>query len=169
MKILKTIIAVTILSFFSISCSNDDKSTPDSTKPTYLLTKTIYIDGYSNYTYDANNKLSIVEQVNPGSSNYKTTFFYNSNGRLEETLDSSSGGPFPSSIITRITYIYDVQNRLIERKFFENSNDYPAVYDYKKSEFFEYNANSVTQKTLQKGNSLPSSRLVFDFNSNGNV
>lgn len=169
MKTLKTIIAIAILSLFSISCSSDDESTPEPTKPTYLLTKTTNDLGYSTYTYDANNKLSTVEHINPGFTNYKTTFFYNSNGKLEEALDSSSGGPFPSSIKSKATYIYDAQNRLIERKYFQNSDDSPTQYDYVRSYFFEYNGNSVIQKEVEKGKSLPSNRYVFDFDTNGNI
>ena len=134
-----------------------------------MLTKTTNDLGYSTYTYDANNKLSTVEHINPGFANYKTTFFYNSNGKLEETLEVSTGGAFPSSTKTKVTYIYDAENRLIERKYFQNSYDFPTQYDYVRSHFFEYNGNSVIQKIVDKGNSLPGSRYVFDFNTNGNV
>jgi hypothetical protein len=171
MKTLKIIIAVTILSLFSISCSKDDESAPEQepTKPTYLLTKSTNDLGYSNYTYDANNKLSTVEHINPGFTNYKTTFFYNSNGKLEETLEVSTGGAFPSSTKSKVTYIYDAQNRLIEKKHFQTSYDFPTQYDYVRSYFFEYNGNSVIQKVVDKGNSLPSNRYVFDFDTNGNI
>lgn len=169
MKTLKTIIAIAILSLFSISCSSDNESTPEPNKPTYLLTKTTNDLGYSTYTYDANNKLSTVEHINPGFTNYKTTFFYNSNGKLEETLEVSTGGAFPSSIKTKMTYIYDAQNKLIEKKYFQTSDSSPTQYDYVRSYFFEYNGNSVIQKVVDKGNSLPSNRYVFDFNTNGNV
>lgn len=169
MKTLKIIMAITILSLFSISCSKDDESAPEQTKPTYLLTKSTNDLGYSNYTYDANDKLSTVEHINPGFSNYKTTFFYNSNGKLEETLEVSTGGAFPSSSKTKVTYIYDAENRLIEKKYFQTSDNSPTQYDYVRSHFFEYNGNSVIQKIVDKGNSLPSNRYVFDFNTNGNV
>lgn len=169
MKTLKTIIVIIISSLFVISCSKDDESTPEPAKPTYLLTKTIFGSSNTNYTYDADNKLIVLEQMNPASTNYKTAFFYNSNGRLEETFDSSSGGPFPSYSKTKTTHVYDAQNRLIERKFFENSYDFPSVFNYEKSDFFEYNGNSVIQKTINSGNSLPGRRAVFEFNTDGNV
>lgn len=169
MKTLKTIIAIIIASLFSISCSNDDNSTPEPSKPTYLLTKTNSGSSNTNYTYDDDDKLIVLEQINPASSNYKTAFFYNSNGRLEETFDSSSGGPFPSYRKTKTTNVYDAQNRLIERKFFENSYDFPSAFNYTKSELFEYNTNSIIQKTVLNGNSLPSYRGVFDFNTAGNL
>lgn len=169
MKTLQTIIAITILSLFSISCSSDDESAPEQTKPTYLLTKTTNNLGYSTYTYDANNKVSTVEHINPGFSNYKTTFFYNSNGKLEETLEVSTGGAFPSSTKRRVTYSYDVQNRLTERKSFQTSYDFPSQYDYVRGYFFEYNGNTVIQKEMEKGKSFPSSRYVLDLNSDGNV
>lgn len=168
MKILKTIIVLAILSLFTISCSNDDnESETIPVKPAYLLTKSTNNLGYSTYTYDANNKLTVVETINPGFSNYKTTFFYNSNGKIEEMLEVATG--LFSSSSTKVVYIYDGQNRLIEKKYLLNSYDKPQQFDYERSTFFEYNGNSVIHKIVYKGKTFATDRSVFDFDSNGNI
>lgn len=166
MKALQTIFAITILSFFAVACSNDGDS--EANKPVSLLTKFTHDSGYSNYTYDANNKLSLTEEVNPGFSNYKTTFVYNSNGKIEESLTVSTGGMFPSAPL-KMTYTYDAQNRLIEKKYFQAPSQNSALFNYFRSDFFEYNGNLLTLKSFKKEDNFPDTRTIYEFDNNGNI
>ena len=166
MKTLQTFIAITLLSLFTVSCSNDGDS--DTAKPVVLLTKVIKSSGHTIYDYDDNNKLILVEDVNPGFSTYKTTFVYNSNGKIEESLTVQEGGIYPSPPVKK-TYLYDAQNRLIEKKHFQASLKNPALYDYLKSDFFEYNGSQITFKSQKKESNIPDTRIIYDFDTKGNI
>jgi len=166
MKTLQTILAITMLSLFSVSCSSDGDS--DKAKPVLLLEKEINSTGSTNYDYDANNKLISLEDISSGFSSYKTTFVYNSNGKIEEALIEQIGGVFPGPP-TKMTYAYDAQNRLIEKKYFQGSLKNPALFDYFRSDFFEYSGNLVTFKSQKKDSNVPDSRIIYDFDNNGNI
>jgi hypothetical protein len=166
MKTLKTIIAITLLSLFSVSCSNDGDS--DTNKPVLLLEKETTFIGYNTYTYDGNNKLSVIESINPGFSNYKTTFVYNSNGKIEESVTIVTASSFPVPP-TKLTYTYDAQNRLIEKKVFQSTPENLALFNYVRSDFFEYNGNLITLKSVPKDSNVPTTRIVFDFDNKGNI
>jgi hypothetical protein len=166
MKTLQTIIAITLLSLFSVSCSNDGDS--DTNKPVLLLEKETHFVGYNKYIYDANNKLSVIENINPGFSSYKTTLIYNSNGKIEESVTIVTASNFPAPP-TKITYSYDAQNRLIEKKIFQSSSENLSLFNYIRSDFFEYNGNLVTLKSKEKDSNVPTTRIIYDFDNKGNI
>jgi YD repeat-containing protein len=170
MKTTMNKMALLFLAVLVISCTNDsDNETPEEFKPSYLLIQSNSSSGFNTYTYDDANKLIEIEGTD-GSfiSNFNSTVTYNANGKIQEELKIVSA-IFSTPSYTRIIYNYDAQGKLIEKKYTQNSSETPAIYDHKHSVVFEYNGNTVTQKLILKGNALPSTKTVFEYDKKGNV
>lgn len=159
-----------LLAVFAISCSSDnDNDAPEEVIPAYLLTKSSSVASFNTYAYNNANKLITIDGTDGSfTTSFNSTVTYNANGKIQEELKIVSA-LFSTPSYTRITYHYDAQGRLTEKKYAQNSTATPAIYDYKQSLIFEYNGNSVTQKLIMKGNTLPNSRTVFEYDKIGNV
>ena len=158
-----------LLAVLAISCSSDnDNDTPQEITPSYLLTKSNKVSSFSVYTYNDANKLTEIDGTEGFSSSFNSTLTYDASGKIQEELKIVSA-IFSTPSYSRIIYNYDAQGRLTEKKFTQNSSATPAIYDHKQSLIFEYNGSTVIQKLIIKGNTLPSSRTVFEYDKKGNV
>lgn len=172
-KIMKTRInklALLLLAVFAVSCSNDsDNEAPEEITPSYLLTKLNSTSAFNTYKYNDLNKLIEINGTDGSfTSSFNSTLTYNGSGKIQEELKVVSA-LFSTPSYNRIIYNYDAQGRLTEKKYTQNSSENPAIYDHKQSYIFEYNGSTVTQKLILKGNTLPSSRAVFEYDKKGNV
>lgn len=163
-------LALLLLAVFAISCSNDsDNDASEEITPSYLLTKSNSALAFNDYKYnDANKLIEINGSDGSFTSTFNSTVTYNGNGKIQEELKIVSA-LFSTPSYHRIIYNYDGQGRLTEKKYTQNTSATPAIYDHKQSYIFEYNGSTVTQKLIQKGNALPGSKTVFEYDKKGNV
>ncbi|MBZ4041544.1 hypothetical protein [Flavobacterium hibisci] len=163
-------LALLILAVFVISCSNDnDNDGPEEVAPSYLLTKSNNVSAFNDYKYNDANKLIEINGTDGSfTSTFNSTVTYNASGKIQEEFKIVSA-LFSTPSYNRIIYNYDAQGRLTEKKFTQNTSATPAIYDHKQSLIFEYNGSTVTQKLIIKGNTLPSSKTVFEYDKKGNV
>lgn len=159
-----------LLAVLAISCSSDnDNDTPQEITPSYLLTKSNSTSAFNTYKYNDANKLIEIDGADGSfTSTFNSTVTYNGSGKIQEELKIVSA-LFSTPSYNRIIYNYDAQGRLTEKKYTQNSSATPAVYDHKQSLIFEYNGSTITQKLVIKGNTLPSSKTVLEFDKKGNA
>ncbi len=166
MKTQKLIVTFVSLFMLITSCSKNDDQILTTQKPTYLLSKINYSATSNNtFSYDENNRL-IENILTNGNSVYKTTFKYNTKGKISETLAKTISGTNQS--IKKIAYMYDAQDRLIEKKLFQESVVFPNLFIYDSSDTFTYNANKIEHKYTKANASLATSRAIVELDSNGN-
>lgn len=159
-----------LLAVFTISCSSDSNDDmPEEAAPSYLLTKSNSVAAFSDYKYNDANKLIEINGTDGSFTTiFNSTLTYNANGKIQEEFKIVSA-LFSTPSYHRIIYNYDGQGRLTEKKYTQNTSATPAIYDHKQSYIFEYNGSTVTQKLIQKGNALPGSKTVFEYDKKGNV
>ena len=166
MKTQKLIILIVSLFMLIISCSKNDDPVVTAQKPTYLLSKISYSSTSNNtFSYDENNKL-LENILTNGNSVNKTTFQYNAKGKISETLTKPISGTNQS--IKKTAYMYDAQDRLIEKALFQESVVLQNLFIYNSSDTFTYNANKIEYKNTKANASLATSRAIFELDSNGN-
>ena len=162
-----TVIIVTLFMLIT-SCTKNDEEVQIPKKSTYLLSKITY-SASSNITFscDENNRLMESNSIRDNASPSKTTFQYNSKGKISEALTIV---PLPGNSLpkNKIIYTYDAQDRLIEKKTFSNSFSSPGVFTISSTENFIYLANTIQYKFTQANASFPTKIDNYDLDSNGN-
>lgn len=165
---MKTLKTLSILFAFALLISSCSKSEDGSTQPTYLLSKISYKKSSETTVllYNSNNKLISVESDLKGAFHYLTTIVYNSNGQIYETLQTPAPG---GSGLEKTTYIYNADNKIIEKKYFTTAIDAPNDFKYTSSDFYEYNGNTIESKRKIKTDNFFSRRSIYNLDSNKNV
>lgn len=166
MKILKKIIVLLLLSLVIISCSSNDDSA-NTNKPTYLLTKASTASGGGTYlyNYDDRNRLISYNYSTLTNTSTTTTFTYNSKEQIESSVTTAG-----SDGITRKTMIvYDDQERIIEKKYLQNSIANPAIFGITSSYVYMYKNNTITVTYNDIANSAYKFQTIYEYDTNGNV
>jgi YD repeat-containing protein len=165
MKTLKTILAIIILSLFTISCSKEEIQTPNTA--VYLISKISYTANQNTkFFYDENNKLINEESLYSDGSVIKTTFDYNSKGKIVQTLSKPIAGKNTS--IEKLTYTYDAQDRLIEKKLFTTTTSFPDEFTYDSKGIYSYSPNNVEVKYVYANSNFAYTREIYESNPPAN-
>ena len=168
MKSLKILLILTFVSLFATSCSKDnDEQVIEPKAPVYLLSKITYsATQNTKYFYDENNKLINEESTNNNGSVFRKTFKYNNSGKIIENLQVPTTGN--STAIEKLTYLYDSQNRLIERKLFTATTSAPDEFALDYTEIYSYNATNIEYKYKDGNSTFATNRVIFDLDPSGN-
>ncbi len=159
---------ITIFSLFATSCSKDDNEQVIEPKaPVYLLSKITYsATQNTKYFYDENNKLINEESSNNSGSVFRTTFQYNNKGKIIENIKVPIAGN--ATAIEKMTYSYDAENRLIQRKLFAATTASPDEFALDNTVTFTNNATNIEYKYKDGNSTFVIRRVIFDLDASGN-
>lgn len=139
MKTLKTIIAITILSFFSISCSKEDEATTEPIPTVRQIQKETNGSASNSimYTYDTEGRLA-----SRLSSDDSRTYTRDSQGRVIQVSATNSGA-------TRLlNYTYNSIGKLEkEERFFGSTTEEKHLYAYFSDRFEDKYYNTDGENT----------------------
>lgn len=158
----KTPVIYLIITFCStsfFSCKKKDAPQPQVVK-TYL-TKSTYSNIVENYYYDAQNRFSRMEYIEPSFTQTTTVTAYDANNSPAEYFIRTTG----TANVSRYNATYDAQNRPVTITIRDSVS--PATYTLRSTYTFTYAGNKQTRSILNHINGL-TSVTEFTFSSDGN-
>jgi hypothetical protein len=150
-------LVLSTVTFFS--CKKKDAIQPSPQK--IYLTKKTYSNIVENYYYDAQNRFSRMEYIEPAYTQTTTVTAYDGNNNPVEYVVRTSG----SNNVSKYNATYDTQNRPLTIESRDSIN--PATYNLRSTLSFTYSGNKQIRTASYSGSP---NTAVYEatYNSDGN-
>jgi len=134
------------------------------------LIQSVYVGSYTKatYTYDAQNRLSVITNPFPNNRYMTSTLHYGSNGLVDKVEYSGSAGT-----LDHLDYYYNFLGQIIVDSIYENGSSFASDYDiylYNTSgEMVEQYGYEDTSSTTAMPSYMISAHYIYTYNENGNI